>query len=516
MHTLALALSLSAPAMAATLDGPADFGTSLAQGDYDGDGIPDLAVGTPALDLVWIFYGGDDGLSWSRAHRVAGDELGARFGQDLDAADLDGDGIDDLIVGAPAAREGGGCLSTWPGGTAGIATSPAFTACSDRGAIGLAIAVAAAGDLDGDGAPDLIAGSQAPFLAIYFGGPDGFSEEARTIVTSGSTTFQGDRCTEVAAGRDLNDDGVADALVSDDDATGGRTLVIHGDPEGIRDGVQSPTSLVSTGPTRALLGPGDLDGDGRDDAVVTSYLLSACSVLLFSGGSGSAELLVDGEYDDGCIGSALASADLDGDGRLDLAATEPGADTPALHLIYGGSDGFTPTVRPLVSDVLGDGGRALAVLDLDADGFPEIAVGDPGELAGRVHLLQGGPDQDRDGAVLPEDCDDTDPGVYPGAEEIPGDGVDQDCDGQDASTDTGTPDTGERDSRPDDDTGTACPDDSGSPCDDDHDNDGDDGSGCGCDTPGSPASTGIAGLLTLLALMLARARRRQGASLSDR
>ena len=82
-------------------------GWAVATGDLDGDGQPDLAAGAPGADdgagMVLIWLGADlfttrDGFPDVRLY---GDEKGDGFGRSVSIADTDGDGLDDLLVGAP-------------------------------------------------------------------------------------------------------------------------------------------------------------------------------------------------------------------------------------------------------------------------------------------------------------------------------------------------------------------------------------------------------------------------------
>jgi hypothetical protein len=107
--------------------GPTGFGTSVAVGDLDGDGTHDLAVGAPdslyvegygadEVGRIWVWSGDSigsrssvresDAMGW-----VDGEGVGGSFGWAMLIADLDGDGVDDLVAGEPSHRSGAGRVS---------------------------------------------------------------------------------------------------------------------------------------------------------------------------------------------------------------------------------------------------------------------------------------------------------------------------------------------------------------------------------------------------------------------
>ena len=111
------------PAAAGLSGEVGQFGSSLASGDFDGDGSADLAIGARDAGAVAVLYGSGDGLDTGRKQTF--DDDVARFGSALAAGDLNEDGRDDLVIGAPGTGDSGGELQIRFGGAKGSATPPA-------------------------------------------------------------------------------------------------------------------------------------------------------------------------------------------------------------------------------------------------------------------------------------------------------------------------------------------------------------------------------------------------------
>ena len=294
-----------------------------AAGDADDDGVPDVAAGGPTADVVYVL-GGRDGRV---IHRLSPPQPGEQFGRKLaPAGDLDGDGHDDLLVGAPASAAAGrdaGAVYAISGRTGavlhrfdgapgdklgvpasgrhgdvtlialgaadagpaqagavpvyrGLAAEPAFVIRNDSGGVNLgAMFVSVVGDVDADGVPDVYGsdwahGAAGPFAGRVFvhSGADG----RRLYTFTGETAGDGYGIGTADVG-DVNGDGHDDLLVgawrhSGAAPVGGKLYVHSG-----RDGtlLRTVTGRVM-GETLGFdtTGLGDVTGDGAPDFLVTS------------------------------------------------------------------------------------------------------------------------------------------------------------------------------------------------------------------------------------------------------
>ena len=281
--------------------------------------------------------------------------------------------------------------------------------------------LASAGDITGDGAPDLLAAAQGRSVGggtyngqayvIALPAPGEASITTSRTLIDGVTDYSGFGSSVSAAG-DVDGDGSDDILIG---AHGESTAYIfHGPlPEGRMTADDAELALGTTGAndyTATLVGfAGDIDGDGLDDVIVNALqgpggdALGAVYINLAASNIGYAPvgddaLVITGAESRGRVGGTPATtADLDGDGQLDLVVT--GFDSGA-GIFYGplgagertlaDADGWL--AREAQLDFTGS---ALAADDFDADGYADLAIGAPAAIdaglgSGAVFLAFGG------------------------------------------------------------------------------------------------------------------------------
>ncbi|MGE0639406.1 MAG: FG-GAP-like repeat-containing protein [Thermoanaerobaculia bacterium] len=147
------------------------FGAALTAGDIDGDGYDDLAIGSPGEDseigLVAILRGGPGTSPGATGRWQIAPSDGVGFGDALAIGDFDGDGFGDLAVGEPQANSQGGRVRRYPGTASGPGATPVSHPKFVPARFGAALLAV---DLDGNGVDELVVG--APLEEIVFGSGD--------------------------------------------------------------------------------------------------------------------------------------------------------------------------------------------------------------------------------------------------------------------------------------------------------------------------------------------------------
>lgn len=330
-------------------DGTADFqnfGYSLAsRDDVDGDGLNDLLIGSPDASpsgssdagMFHLYSGATGLLIWQQDGANAGD----RFGADVAlCGDLNGDSQSEFVIGAPGAASHDGEVLLFDG-----ATGLALTTFSGSGGEELGFAVAAAGDLDQDGTNDLLLG--APLAST-----SGKVENGRVEVFSGASYLSlrlhegaasGNRFGSAISGRDhLNLDHIYDYLVGAPNASvfapsAGAGIAFSGLTGAQLFRVDGQDLADNLGACVALCG--DVNSDGFGDALVGGRLIDANgltdsgSAFLLNGRTGAVIYRADGLAALDNLGRAVdGGLDYDGDGNPDFIHAAPFADPGGLSL----------------------------------------------------------------------------------------------------------------------------------------------------------------------------------------
>lgn len=326
---------------------PPVLAQSMTTGDFNGDGIPDVAVTGGGTGV--LLGDGNGGFTLKSLSTTVG-------GYAIAAADFNGDGKLDLAV-----SEGGsstGTVSTFLGNGDGT-----FAIVAANSTVGLSPVSMAAGDFNGDGLPDLaVVQTNNKTVAILLGNGDG------TFTASPASPVTDIQPQSIVSG-DLNGDGIPDLVVvnygSTADNVSGSLTVLLGNGDGTF--LQPATNIYLDQNVHATsVAAGDFNGDGNLDLAVKSDA-SGGYIFLGDGHSGfRAPTLFSGGY----TSKSLVVGDFNQDGIADLADTDTGSGT--VTVIPGNGDG-TFSASPTTGTITTTGDlETIAAADFNGDGYPDL------------------------------------------------------------------------------------------------------------------------------------------------
>jgi VCBS repeat-containing protein/predicted outer membrane repeat protein len=380
--------------------------SSVATGDFNGDGIADLAVANARTGKVGILLGMGNG-TFSTAVSYG---TGGSWPLAVAVGDFNADGKSDLAVVNSSSSNVAILLGT------GTGTFAQATTFASGGTSPSAVAV---GDFNADGKSDLaVANYGSSTVGILLGTGSGTFADAMTLPSGG------DYPRSVTVG-DFNGDGKSDLAVANSFSSNVAVLL------GTGTGTFAQAKTNQTGGTfAASVVEGDFNNDGKSDLAVANYHNGIVGILLGSDNSGFSavktsasgvaypESLISGDFNadgtvdlavvdaNGTVGILLgagtglftatatyssggaspvsaATGDFDADGDLDLALANRGSDTVGILLAQG--DGTFSAVKTLDSG--GFFPFAVAIGDFNADGNSDLAVANA--MAGNIGILLG-------------------------------------------------------------------------------------------------------------------------------
>jgi hypothetical protein len=404
----AIASASQSHAFSSPSDPSGRLGAAICAGrDLNGDGRPDAVIGAPYSDLpepnagsVQVRWGGG-----AEPTLLSGEHGADLFGSSISiSADADGDGVADLVIGAPGSSAGAANAGAAYLYSLGPSRSPVLRVTGTQAGEALGTSVALMRGFDNGPGGEFVA--SAPFYrpagqptsggrvmmwrgnapsgappVITLGAPLGALEFGRALATL-----------------DLNADGLADLAVSALGPTGNPGMVFiyfggagtHAKPDLVLRGTLEADEFGA-----ALADAGDLNGDGVHDLAVGAPGANGerGRVQIYLGGmrpGPMAARTVEGQVPGERFGAAMAGAgDMNGDGRDDLVVGGPGRDG-ACRLFLGGAT-LVPDASWTDGQPGSQFGAALAGAgDMNGDGIPEILAGAP---------LESGPRTDGVGSV---------------------------------------------------------------------------------------------------------------------
>jgi hypothetical protein len=388
-------------------------------GDVNGDGFSDIIVGAPDYDksaidegIAMIFHGSAASIETNFSAQIMTNQADAEMGFSVSGAgDVNGDGFDDVIVGAPFYDNGAndeGVAFVFLSDDNGVDLSTGVLISRSQAAAQFGYSVGAAGDVNSDGYDDVIVGANLYDMDgvpdcgagfVYYGSPTGLSLAVPNAVYLPKWGVQAG--SSVSGAGDLNADGFDDVIIGvpshdgDLQSNEGAFVISYGSKAGIKNGGGTVIKGSQTGAElgNSVASAGDVNGDGYDDVIVGSHKFNGnintpdegAAFVYYGGfyGLATSGTILDLNNSKALLGCAVAGAgDINGDGFADVIVgaknySKGEANEGAAAIFYGSSNGIGANTPTIIEGNQNDAlmGSSVSSADVNGDGYTDIIVG---------------------------------------------------------------------------------------------------------------------------------------------
>ncbi len=343
------------------------------------------------------------------------------------AGDVNGDGYNDVIVGAPFYSDGEtneGAALVYYGTASGLNALPDLTMEGNQANAWMGWSVASAGDVNADGYSDVIVGarnysngeSSEGAAFVYHGSANGIITSPANMLESNQIGAQ--MGISVACAGDVNDDGFSDIIIGahwydNGEFDEGTAFIYHGSVSGISTiaAATVESNQVIGNMAYSVASAGDVNGDGYSDVVVSTHQYSngqtsEGAAIVYNGSASGIIItpaaIIESNQAYAFMGRYVASAgDVNGDGYSDIIIGANEYDNPQINegkvfVYHGSASGIiaAPAASVESDQAYATMGAVSTAGDLNGDGYSDVIVGadryDNGELdEGRIYIYYG-------------------------------------------------------------------------------------------------------------------------------